>query len=123
MRHASLRRRAWLCTAAVLLIAPTTPRVTAQSPARVIRVAAHKFEYDPREIRVKKRQTIELELVTLDVMMGFNLPEFALRTDIAPGRMSTLRFTPDRVGEFAFYCDIFCGNGHEEMEGTLVVTE
>jgi cytochrome c oxidase subunit 2 len=29
--------------------------------------------------------------------------------------------TPDKAGSFTFFCDIFCGDGHEDMEGTLVV--
>ena len=33
-----------------------------------------------------------------------------------------VRFVPDRTGEFTFNCDIFCGTGHEEMAGTLTVS-
>ena len=29
----------------------------------------------------------------------------------------------DKAGSFAFNCDVFCGSGHEDMGGTLVVTE
>lgn len=29
--------------------------------------------------------------------------------------------TPDKVGEFTFVCDVFCGSGHENMEGTIRV--
>jgi len=32
-----------------------------------------------------------------------------------------LRFTPDKVGTFTFLCDIFCGDGHEGMSGTMKV--
>jgi cytochrome c oxidase subunit 2 len=44
-----------------------------------------------------------------------------MRSDILPGVTTRLRFTPDKVGEFPFHCDIFCGSGHETMAGTLVV--
>ena len=30
--------------------------------------------------------------------------------------------TPDKAGTFIFLCDVFCGDGHEGMNGTLVVT-
>jgi cytochrome c oxidase subunit 2 len=30
---------------------------------------------------------------------------------------------PDTAGKFFFACDVFCGSGHEEMEGEIVVTE
>jgi cytochrome c oxidase subunit 2 len=32
-----------------------------------------------------------------------------------------VRFTPDRLGEFTYLCDIFCGDGHERMTGLLRV--
>jgi len=32
-----------------------------------------------------------------------------------------IAFTPARPGEFEFVCDVFCGSGHEDMTGTLVV--
>jgi cytochrome c oxidase subunit 2 len=28
---------------------------------------------------------------------------------------------PDKAGNFAFFCDVFCGDGHEDMDGTLVI--
>jgi len=27
------------------------------------------------------------------------------------------------MGDFPFHCDVFCGSGHEQMEGTIKVTE
>ena len=30
-------------------------------------------------------------------------------------------FTPDEEGTYAFHCDVFCGDGHEDMTGKLVV--
>jgi hypothetical protein len=30
-------------------------------------------------------------------------------------------FTPDKEGTFPFHCDVFCGDGHEDMTGMLVV--
>jgi len=30
---------------------------------------------------------------------------------------------PDKTGTFTFVCDIFCGTGHEEMDGTIEVTD
>jgi cytochrome c oxidase subunit 2 len=64
---------------------------------------------------------VVLELSSLDVVMGFNAPDFGVRADVLPGKTSLVRFAPDRSGRFAFLCDIFCGTGHEEMAGTIVV--
>jgi cytochrome c oxidase subunit 2 len=31
--------------------------------------------------------------------------------------------TPEKVGNFMFVCDLFCGTGHDDMDGTIVVEE
>jgi cytochrome c oxidase subunit 2 len=54
--------------------------------------------------------------------MGFNAPDFKVRTDIAPGQVARVRLTPDKAGDFDFFCDNFCGEGHETMSGTIRVT-
>jgi cytochrome c oxidase subunit 2 len=44
-----------------------------------------------------------------------------LRVDIKPGAVEKVRFVPDKIGNFTFLCDVFCGYGHEEMSGTIKV--
>ena len=53
--------------------------------------------------------------------MGFNIPALKLRTDIVPGQIARLRLTPAQVGSYDFLCDNFCGDGHEDMNGRLIV--
>jgi cytochrome c oxidase subunit 2 len=38
-----------------------------------------------------------------------------------PGQVARVRLIPDKVGTFEFACDIFCGEGHESMSGTIHV--
>jgi len=114
-------RRRFLRLAA-LAMASGTAVVSAQAKPRVVSVVAKKFEFVPAEIRVKQGETVRLELTAPEVPMGFNLADFKLRTDVVPGKVSTLELTPDKAGTFTFVCDLFCGTGHEEMSGTLVVT-
>ncbi len=115
------RKRRLLLTAAALFGIGQLYAKEASTP-RVIKVVARKFVFTPDTISIKKGETVELELTTEDVVMGFNVPDLKVRSDIIPGRVSRLRITPDKVGKFDFYCDIFCGSGHEEMAGMIVVT-
>jgi len=117
----SQRRRALAVGAAMIAGAALGVRVAAQQP-RVIAVVARKFVFLPNEIRVKKGETVTLELSAPEVVMGMNIPDFKVRADIIPGTVSKLTFTPDKAGTFPFLCDIFCGDGHEGMSGTLIVT-
>ncbi len=90
---------------------------------QVIRLTAKKFEYDRREIVLKKGVPVVLELTSSDRVHGFNQPDLGLRADIVPGKVTRITFTPDKTGEFVFFCDVFCGDGHEEMSGTLIVKD
>jgi len=94
----------------------------AQPKERLIRISAKKFEFTPAEVALAKGEPVVFELTTEDVAMGFSLPEFKIRADIPPGMVTRVPFTPDRAGSFEFICDVFCGDGHEDMGGKLVVT-
>ena len=110
----------------VLLVQQTAIQSSAKelsSEEQVIRISASTFEYKPSEITVKKGVPVTLELVSQDRHHGFKLPEFHLRADIKAGVVEILRFIPDKTGAFTFFCDVFCGDGHEDMSGTLKVIE
>jgi cytochrome c oxidase subunit II len=89
---------------------------------RIIKVVAKKFEFVPAEIKVRRGETVVLRFTSPDVPMGANFADFKQRVDIMPGKVATLRLTPEQAGSFVFLCDVFCGTGHEEMSGTLVVS-
>ena len=95
----------------------------AQPKEKVIRIDAKRFDYTPGELTLKKGEAVILELTSRDVLMGFNLPDFNLRADMVPDKVTRVRFVPDKTGSFTFLCDIFCGSKHEEMNGRLTVIE
>lgn len=96
-------------------------RAAAQPKDQVIKILARRFTYTPNKLTLKKGVPVVLELTTADVLMGFSVPDFDARADIIPGQVARLRLVPDKVGTFAFLCDIFCGSGHETMNGTITV--
>jgi cytochrome c oxidase subunit 2 len=100
----------------------STPREMPNNE-QIIRISASSFEFMPSEITVKKGVPVILQLVSRDRHHGFKLSAFQVRADIPPGAVQTVRFVPERTGKFTFICDVFCGDGHEDMTGTLTVTE
>ena len=94
-----------------------------QSGEQTIRISASTFEFTPSEITAKKGVPVVLELISQDRHHGFKLAEFHLRADIQPGATEKIRFIPDKAGTFTFFCDVFCGGGHEDMSGILKVVE
>jgi cytochrome c oxidase subunit 2 len=107
---------------AIVLVAAAALRAAAAEP-RVVRIVAKRFSYTPSEITLKKGEPVVLELVSEDRVHGFKLPAFKIRSDVRPNEVTRIPFTPDNAGTFTFACDVFCGDGHDDMSGTLVVTE
>jgi cytochrome c oxidase subunit 2 len=98
-------------------------RANAVPAGRVIQITAKNFQFSPDSITVKKGEPVVLEISSGDRKHGFSLRAFGVRSDVLPGKVSRIRFTPDKTGKFSFSCDVFCGDGHEEMTGTVVVTD
>ena len=116
------RRRLMMAAGGLLLGAATVGlRAAAQPKEQVIKILARRFTYSPNQLKLKKGVPVVLELTSADVIMGFSVPEFQARADIIPGRVARLRLVPDKEGTFTFLCDIFCGSGHETMNGTITV--
>jgi cytochrome c oxidase subunit 2 len=111
-----------LALAVTVLISLGSTAVHGAQP-RVVKISAKKFEFTPSEIHVRKGESIVLELTSQDRKHGFNLPAFKIRNDIVPKEVTRVTLTPTEAGTFEFHCDTFCGDGHEDMTGTLVVTE
>jgi cytochrome c oxidase subunit II len=116
------RRHVTMALGALVLGAGTIGLGAAAQPKeQVIKILARRFTYSPNKLTLKKGVPVVLELTTADVLMGFSVPDFDTRTDIIPGQVARLRLVPDKTGTFAFLCDIFCGSGHETMNGTITV--
>ena len=115
-------RRLLLAGFAATLVALASRAASAGEPRR-IPVVARKFVFIPDEIKVKKGEAVVLEFSALEVAMGFFAPELGLRALIVPGEVAKVAFTPDKAGRFDFLCDVFCGDGHEGMNGHLVVQD
>lgn len=97
--------------------------VVSAGAEQVIKITAKKFEFSPNNITLKKGVPVTFSLVSLDQLHGFNCPGLNIRSDITPEKVSTIRFTPEKSGTFDFHCDVFCGSGHDQMTGTITVTE
>jgi cytochrome c oxidase subunit 2 len=128
MTRPQMRLRAAItaCALAFLGVGYAASFVLAEAAApraKVIKISAHRFEYSPAHLTLKKGVPVELELTSRDVLMGLNIPDFNVRGDMEPGKVTRVRFVPDRTGTFAFLCDIFCGSGHERMQGTITVVD
>lgn len=120
-------RQALLGTAALVMAGACGAAVRSQAAdtgtERVVEIAVKKFEYIPAEITLKKGEPVRLELTSLDRLHGFDLPDLGVRVDVKPDETVTVHVTPTKTGQFVFHCDIFCGDGHEDLQGVVTVVD
>jgi cytochrome c oxidase subunit 2 len=82
-----------------------------------ITINASNFEFDPKEVRVNVGDTVVLKMVNVSGVHGLAIPELGINiTDSEP-----VEFTVDKAGTYKYVCSIFCGAGHADMVGELIV--
>ena len=62
-------------------------------------------------------------LNSADVNHGFSLQPVNINLQLVPGYDYVLKLTPNSTGDFHIVCNEFCGIGHHEMLGKIIVTE
>ena len=89
--------------------------------AVVINMTSRQWSYTPSEIRVKEGQTVILHIKNIDVPHGFAIEEYRINAFLTPGETVVVKFTANQVGEFQYFCNVFCGTGHPNHKGKLIV--
>jgi cytochrome c oxidase subunit 2 len=89
---------------------------------REIKVIARKYAFEPKTITVRKGDHVRLVVTSEDVAHGIAIQEFNVDQRIDAKKSKVVEFTADREGRFRISCSVFCGDGHADMEGELVVT-
>jgi cytochrome c oxidase subunit 2 len=88
---------------------------------RVVNVQAKRYEFIPDPIVVRAGEKVRLQLTSLDVTHGFDLPAYKINLKVEPHKVSTAEFTAGKQGAYPIHCSVFCGWGHPFMKATLVV--
>ena len=127
MRHRALRSPllAAVCLLA-LPAAPAAPRpgvLAAQaSEPRTIEIVARRFAFEPAEIQVTVGERVRLLVRSADGLHGIEIKKVKVAKEIPRGNQPVaIDFTADEPGRFPILCSEFCGDGHDDMKGTLVV--
>jgi cytochrome c oxidase subunit II len=63
-----------------------------------------------------------LRMTSNDVIHSFWVPEFRVKQDLVPGRLTELRITPTLEGNYKVRCAELCGTSHYSMEKPVVVS-
>ena len=88
------------------------------------------FEYPPldgvtvvsEELHVPVGKQVLLQMTSNDVIHAFWVPEFRVKQDVVPGRITELRITPTQNGNYMVRCAELCGTSHYDMEKPVIVS-
>lgn len=93
----------------------------AASAPRVITVVATRFSFEPARVEVTEGERVKLVVSSGDGVHGVEIKKFKIKKKVPRGGEVTIEFVASAAGEFPILCSEYCGDGHEDMKGMLVV--
>jgi cytochrome c oxidase subunit 2 len=101
--------------------------------AMVIKVRAQQFSWTfeypeyggivSEELYLPVDRPVVLKMESRDVIHSFWVPEFRVKQDVVPGRVTEYRITPTLIGNYKVRCAELCGASHYNMERDVIVTD
>lgn len=97
-------------------------------PDVVIDMLADDWYFEPDKITVSEGDHVRLVIETEHSETGtydhgIHIPSLGVNEPLAAGETHEVEFIADEAGEHQFYCNVYCGEGHHNMEGEIIVEE
>jgi cytochrome c oxidase subunit II len=95
------------------------------SAPKVFEVVARRFAFEPATIEVIEGDRVRLLVRSADGPHGVEIKAFKVKKAVPRAKPGdepvTIEFVATAAGEFPILCSEYCGNGHKDMTGALVV--
>ncbi|WP_322617945.1 cytochrome c oxidase subunit II [Pseudomonas sp. BIC9C] len=75
------------------------------------------------EVHLPLDRPVKVLLRAKDVLHDFYVPQIRSKMDMVPGMVSYFWFTPTKTGKYETLCAEYCGVGHYNMRGHMIVEE
>ncbi len=92
-----------------------------------VQLEAHQWYWEPETITVPQAAKVRLEITSFAEaepqipIHGLGIPAYGISEILPVGETTVVEFVADKAGEFPFDCTAFCGEGHLDMKGKLIV--
>ncbi len=83
--------------------------------AKIITISAKNWEFEQKEIRVKKWKKITLKINNTDWLHGIAIPDMKVVED------NEIILDTSKTWEFEFVCANYCGDGHRSMKWKIII--
>ena len=89
---------------------------------RTIEVLARRFTFEPSTIEVTEGERVRLVVTSGDGVHGIEIKKLRVSQEIPRGGDPVIiDVTASEAGRFPIICSAFCGDGHGDMKGMLIV--
>lgn len=72
-------------------------------------------------LHVPAGRPVKLIMSSNDVIHSFYVPDYRLKQDVVPGQYTEMWFNAPDTGRSTVYCTEYCGTGHSDMMGEIIV--
>lgn len=97
------------------------PEYEQDSDQLVFELTSKQWEFEPNQIIVQQGQKVVIRITSTDVPHGFAINELNIYTFVPPGQTVEVSFIANEPGVFEIFCNVFCGEGHSNHRGQLIV--
>jgi cytochrome c oxidase subunit 2 len=94
--------------------------VVVPAPPGEIYLIAKQFFWYPM-LKLRAGETYRLHLSSADFQHGFSLQPLNMNFQVVPGYDHVLTIRPTLPGTYPIVCNEFCGIGHQNMVGKIIV--
>jgi cytochrome c oxidase subunit II len=127
------RERTWFGIVMVLLVALLFATIfftpygkSSLSAPQTVNVDARQFAFILDKSTVRAGERVKFHLRSADVNHGFAVfnskNEFLFQSQVMPGKTQDYVYTFKKPGTYRIVCFEYCGPGHDQMAGQLIVT-
>ena len=92
---------------------------------KTFEVVARRFAFEPATIEVAQGDRVRLVVRSADGPHGVEIKQFKVKKAVPRAKPGdepvVIEFVASEAGKFPILCSEYCGNGHKDMTGTLVV--
>jgi cytochrome c oxidase subunit 2 len=89
---------------------------------RIVEVTARRFAFEPSPIEATVGERLQLVIRSADGVHGVEIKKLKIKKEVPRGgEPVTIDFTATTEGNFPILCSEYCGNGHGDMTGMLIV--
>lgn len=119
--HTHRWRRTLLVLLAIAAGAVSGPAAQPAEP-RVVEVTVRRFAFEPAQIDATVGERLTLAFRSADGVHGAEIKALKVKREIPRGgKTVSIELTLTEPGRFPILCSEYCGDGHEDMKGLLVV--